>query len=603
MTTKTFARSAMALAIALSVGSAHAASLTIFHNNDGESKLVSSTGFGGVSFFKATLDGLRTAKAGRDQLTLSSGDNFLAGLAFTASLSSGPLGGRDYYDAIALAEIGYDAITLGNHDFDFGPDVLADFITYYDNYATTNGLNSAPFLSANLDFSAEANLQSLVNSGNIAKSSIINKGGNTYGVIGVTTETLPSVSNPGAVAVNEVINVIQTEVTNLQNQGVNKIILSSHLQSIGNELNVISQIRGVDVVIAGGGDDLLLNSSNARNDVSQASGPYPVIAQDADGRNVAVVTTTGGYIYIGSLDVEFDANGDVVNVSGDPVVVDQSAVTADPTIEANVIAPYQAAVAAAQAQQVATTEVFLEYSEGGTNGDRVIRQRETNLGNLVADAFVFAVQTEGAGLTQGNTLIGLTNTGGIREDLDNNEDGIITLGEAIDVLPFNNTMAVVQNVTVAGLVTALENAVSSVETDSGRFAAISGFEFTYSDDLAPGSRLLEVRLDDGTLVWSREDGAVFGGLFDIATNSFLVRAGTPDGYTLNAFDFEVLGTLYADALVAYLTSPNGLGGVVTAAQYGSLEGRIVNQPVPVPAAAWMLGGALAALSRFRRRAA
>jgi len=145
------------LALSLAgISSAQASSLTLFHNNDGESKLFGDANFGGVAHFKTTLDNLRTANAGRDQLTISSGDNFLAGLAFNASLSSGPLGSRTYYDALAMQQIGYDAITIGNHDFDFGPAVLADFIGYYNTQGGT-----APFLSANLNFSGESALQNL----------------------------------------------------------------------------------------------------------------------------------------------------------------------------------------------------------------------------------------------------------------------------------------------------------------------------------------------------------------------------------------------------------------------------------------------------------
>jgi 5'-nucleotidase len=368
----------------------------------------------------------------------------------------------------------------------------------------------------------------------------------------------------------------------------------------------------VDVVIAGGGDELLLNSTNIRNNVSERSGPYPLTVQDADGNNVAVVTTVGEYLYVGKLDVEFDANGTVVNVAGDPVVVDQSTptslpgVSADPVIQSSVINPLNAAIAAANAQQIATTEVFLEHSQGNTNGPRVIRQRETNLGNLVADAFVWSVQNEagGSGLTPGNTLIGLQNSGGIREDLDNDQNGRITQGEAVAVLPFANSTAVIANVDVATLVAALENGVSRIDSVTGvgadgRFPQISGFEFDYDRRKAAGQRVTAIRLADGTVVWTRAGGALFTGLFDIATNSFLAGSGTPDGYNFGSAERRILATAYADALIGYLTEE--LGGTVTAAQYGQTEGRI--NVVPVPAAAWMFGGALVALSRFRRRAA
>lgn len=587
---------AVAAALAFGAAGVNAASLTLFHNNDGESKLQGDANFGGIDAYVNTLNVLRTLSYGRDQLTISSGDNFLAGSAFNASLNSGPLGARTYFDGLALAAIQYDAITLGNHDFDFGPEVLADFINFYK----ANG-GTATYLSSNLDFSAESSLQALVNDGSIAKSSIVTRGTEKYGIIGATTQTLDIVSNPGGVVANDVLTAVQAEVTALQNAGVNKIILSSHLQSINNELALVQQLRGVDVVIAGGGDELLINTDNARNSASQASGNYPLTVQDADGKNVAVVTTVGEYLYVGKLDVEFDDNGEVVNVSGEPVVV-QKATNAN--VQATILDPLADATAAANAAQIGTTNVFLEHSQGDTNGPRVIRDRETNLGNLVADAFVWAVQNEVMDLSPGATLIGLTNGGGIREDLDNDQNGIITQGEAQAVLPFPNTMAVVKNMDVATLVAALENSVSALLPgqigSNGRFGHISGISFDYNRALASGSRVLEVRLADGTVIWTKADGDLYGGTFDLATNSFLAATGTPDGYDFGGLERVILSTGYADALIGYITQ--ALGGVVDGADYPlGGEGRI--NAVPLPAAAWLMLSALGGLGlTFRRRA-
>ena len=82
-----------------------------------------------------------------------------------------------------------DAICLGNHDFDFGPDVTADFI---------NSVGNAPFLSANLDFSGEPALNSLTTGCDalLAKSTVVSKFGRNIGIVGATTENLASISSP-----------------------------------------------------------------------------------------------------------------------------------------------------------------------------------------------------------------------------------------------------------------------------------------------------------------------------------------------------------------------------------------------------------------------
>jgi hypothetical protein len=103
-------------------------------------------------------------------------------------------------------------------------------------------------------------------------------------------------------------------------------------------------------------------------------------------------------------------------------------------------------------------------------------------------------------------------------------------------------------------------------------------------------------------VWTRSGGASFAGLFDIATNSFLAGSGTPDGYNFGATRRTLLSAGYADSLIAYMTSPLGLDGMVSASDYPLAGvGRI--NPVPVPGAVWLLGSAMAGLATLRRRLA
>ncbi len=132
----------------------------MLHNNDGESQLISAPGepdFGGVARFATVVANEKAAaescNAGGNKkcglVLVSSGDNFLAGPEFNASLNNGV-----WYDAMALDMLGYDAISLGNHDFDFGPNTLAASIS--EGFSDPG---TPPYLAANLDFSAEPALQ------------------------------------------------------------------------------------------------------------------------------------------------------------------------------------------------------------------------------------------------------------------------------------------------------------------------------------------------------------------------------------------------------------------------------------------------------------
>jgi 2',3'-cyclic-nucleotide 2'-phosphodiesterase (5'-nucleotidase family) len=235
--------------------------LTILHNNDGESKLINRgvglEDFGGAARFKTVTDNLKrqavtgippTPGGKRAVIMVSSGDNFLAGPEFNVSLETGV----PFYDTIALDLIGYDAIAIGNHDFDFNPDVLADFI---EGFTFTR----PPYLSSNLDYSGEPRLQALFDRGRIARSTVVTVRGERIGIIGATTEALPFISSPRNVKVGDVATAVNGEVVKLQRSGVNKIILISHLQSVQEDLALAGQLTGVDVMVAGGGDEVLAN--------------------------------------------------------------------------------------------------------------------------------------------------------------------------------------------------------------------------------------------------------------------------------------------------------------------------------------------------------
>ncbi len=162
---------------------------------------------------------------GAGAILVSSGDNYLAGPEFNLSIQRGV----PFFDAIGLDLIGYDALAIGNHEFDFGPDVLADFIQSFSQ-------TMPPFLSANLDFSGEPRLL-------IAASAVVKKRGQRIGIIGSTTPNLTFISSPRNVIVGQdVAGAVQAEVSRLESMGVNKIILISHLQGLAEDLTLLTQL-------------------------------------------------------------------------------------------------------------------------------------------------------------------------------------------------------------------------------------------------------------------------------------------------------------------------------------------------------------------------
>ncbi|MEM9712688.1 MAG: bifunctional metallophosphatase/5'-nucleotidase, partial [Actinomycetota bacterium] len=549
--------------------------LTVLHNNDGESSLSPDDGIGGVAFFASTVEALRNGVEPGDNgsILLNSGDNFLASAALTASFElADATPGTPWYDSVALDRIDYDAFALGNHEFDFGPDRLQEFIEGFEG-------GDERFLSANLDFSGEAGLQALVDAGTIAPSTIVTVQGRQIGVVGATTPELASISSPRNVVIDPMVAAaIQTEVDTMTGNGVEIIIVISHLQDVDSDIALAAELTGVDVVIAGGGDEILANEGDELAPGDEAERPYPILGEDADGNVVPVVTTAGDYKYVGQLILDFDDDGNLLGVVGEsgPVLVQASA-TADSGIQSDVVAPVEAFEAGLATTVLASSEVELESDRGGpfgtTPGKRV---QETNLGNVIADALLFEGQRIAAANGADVPQVAIQNGGGIRED--DFSDGAttpfdITTLDTFNLLPFANFVTIIEDLSGAELEAILEAAYSELPGANGGFAQVAGMVVEVEFDPAqapddgsanPSVDVTDITLDGGTqiLVANVDQGVTV----DVATNSF--SAGGGDGYPIPDMASLVnLPSSYRDALENFLTDPTGLNGLIDDAVY------------------------------------
>ncbi len=555
--------------------------VSIFHNNDGESYLSSKDGYGNAAAFVTLLHQLRSTaeEAGHATLTLSAGDNFLAGTIFAASMRN-----DIFYDAKVLNAIEYDAITLGNHDFDFGPDVLADFINEVEQ--------DTPFLSANLDFSQEPNLFQLYEEGRIVPSIVVESNNAHFGIIGATTIELAAISSPRRVKImSDLRLIVQTEINKLIDLGVNKIILVSHLQGIEAERTLVSQLYDVDIVIAGGGNELLANPDDIllpEDQESKAYDEYPMMAQDSQGKDVPIITTNGKYQYVGNLVVSFDAKGDIVSIPtgkivrvADPSSKQSDAVELDSTVMQQALIPVMEFEENMANNILANTEVTLD----GTR--QKVRTQETNGGSLVADALLWQAKELHQEYGVVKPDIAFQNGGGIRNSV------VIKKGESISeldtftMLPFPNFLVVVPTVSASQLKLLMENAVSQVENTKGRFAQISGFSMEVDTSQPPlildnetnaivqeGKRIISLRLDDGRYIV--RNGAVVSSApsVSVATVDFLARGG--DQYPFHDAEYVLLGTTYQQSLANYLSAreeDGGISSLITAAAYPSTGQR------------------------------
>jgi 5'-nucleotidase len=643
---------ALALSLATASGAALAEGLALFHVGDQESWLISAAGntrdtgaqtgdftdlswYGGVDRLATVLDTQRSSavNSGYSVLTLNAGDAFLPGPRFNASVANlGTAyldGGQDYYDAIAMRAMGFDATVFGNHEFDMGADVAARFAE----------VSGTTYLSSNLNFNATPEFAALANAGTVASSMIkTTTGGARIGVIGLTTPLLPTISSPGLVDLinhdpnaseganlNATVALVQAEIDRLRNdEGVGTVVLLSHLQNAQNEIQVVvPQLSGVDVVVSGGGheimsdaDDLLLPSD------APSLTSHPVVVDTADaGKKALLVTASFGNRYLGEVNLEIDdvTQSILRDANGVPIVTDSTMhrITGNPSdgdmvagnsaLNQAVVAPVQGYIADLNSQNIGTSEVKMSAARGaasGVNGqfEAGVRNAETNLGNLMADALRHAGQAD----------ISLQNAGGIRADLN---IGNVTVGDTFNVAPFTNlvTTARMNSVQIKQMLEQGYSAASPDGNASGRFGHYSGMQVTYDSSRLAGDRVLRVVLEDGTVII--DDGVVVSDvLVKLATIDFLANGG--DGYDFAgwgvSFENAVNTVLYQEALLNYITdsvAEGGLGGVISASMYAQtspfdLQGRQIDvavAAVPEPETYAMLLAGLGLVGAIARR--
>jgi len=485
--------------------------VTILHTNDFHSRVepinkydgpcgaednAAGECFGGWARMVTALESARERDP--DALLVDGGDQFQGSLFYTQY--------KGKVAAEMMNALGYDAMTVGNHEFDDGPEVLRGFMDAVD----------FPVLMSNADVSSEPALAN-----KLMKSTVIEKGGERYGLIGLTTVDTPDLSSPGKnVTFTDPAEAVQAEVDALAEDGVDRIIVLSH-SGFRVDQDVASRVSGIDVLVGGHSNTFLSNTDES------AAGPYPTMVGDT-----AVVQAYAYGKYLGELSVTFDADGVVTSATGEPIVVDGAIVE-----DAGVIA--RIGELAKPLEEVRNKVVA--DTAGVIDGDReVCRVEECAMGNLVADAMLDRVADQGI-------TIAVMNSGGIRASIDAGE---VTMGEVLTVLPFQNTLATF-HITGSDLLVALENGVSQVEEVQGRFPQVAGMMYGFDASKAPGERITDVRvMQDGAPV-ALDPAATYG----VVTNNY-VRGGG-DGYDVfaeNAVDAYDYGPNMEDVVADYLAA-------------------------------------------------
>lgn len=459
---------------------------TILHTNDIHGRMIEENG---------RVIGMAKLKTLKEQqqpdLMVDAGDAF-QGLP-VSNLSKGE------EMAKAMNEVGYDAMAIGNHEFDFG----------YDQLKKLEGILNFPLLSANV-----------YKDGKLAflPSTIVNKNGVNYGIIGVTTpETQTKTSPEGIVGVTfaDPLETVTREMTKLNGQ-VDAFVILSHL---GIDPSTQQKWRG----------DYLTQQLSA-----MTAYQHPIIVIDGHSHTVleqgqtfgtdVLVQTGTALANVGKITFE-KQGGKLSNAKAALINVKD---VADLTPNASLKAQLDKAN---EAYLDATSEVIIPNNTVHFKGERDdVRTQETNLGDAVADA----MEAYGQHGFSTPSDFAVTNSGGIRASI---TPGTVKLSDVITVLPFGNTIAQIK-VSGENVLKAFEHSLSAPTqmadgktqfTANGGLLQISnGVRVYYDINKAPGQRVNEVQvLNKKTGQYEPLDLAR---IYNVATNDFTASGG--DGFDM-----------------------------------------------------------------------
>ncbi|MFC4713038.1 cell wall-binding repeat-containing protein [Planococcus dechangensis] len=469
--------------------------LTIIHTNDTHANLDNAPK-------RATLiNGLRAAN--ENNLLLDAGDVFSGTLYFNTFEGQADLALMNYMQ--------YDAMVFGNHEFDLGSSAeghssLAEFV----------GGADFPMLGANIDFSGDANMAPLVagqaftktaSNGQIYSGIVKEIDGEEVGIFGLTTAETAEISSPGAIEFTDYLEAAEEAVEWFEGEGVNKIIALTHIgyddnPAFDNDRILAAEVDGIDVIVGGHTHTKLLPPQQVGDTIIVQANEYDK--------------------FLGQLDVTFDAEGNVTNFNG----VHHEVALAQADAEATaILKPFKDEVETLKETEIGVdANVFLN----GTRGEFGIRSSETNLGNFITDGMLAKAQQ-----INPNTTIALQNGGGIRSSIN---EGPITYGEVLTVLPFGNALAIME-VTGQELLDALEHSVRLFPSENGGFLHVSGMFFNYDGKAPAGDRVLSAFVDNGEEYVEID----LEETYTVATNSFTAKGG--DGY-------DMFGAAYEDGRVS-----------------------------------------------------
>ena len=367
--------------------------------------------------------------------------------------------------------IGVQAAVPGNHEFDFGSEVLRKRVAE----------SGFPWLASNVRDRDGASLAGTED------TRLITLNGIKIGLFGLLTPETRTLSKPGsAVRFDPPVEAARRAVGDLKSRGAEVVVALTHLH-LDDDLALARAVPDIDLILGG----------HEHYPIAIARSGALVIKAGQDARYLAVI----------DVDIDREANGPGTRTEVRPVhwrFLATRGVPPDPVVAA--------LIDRIRARSDATLDERVGVTETALDGRRaVVRGGESTLGNLIADALRMATGADAA----------LINGGGIRGDRLFPPGSPLTRRDLMESLPFGDVIVVVE-LDGATLRRTLEHGVSIAERLAGRFLQVSGLAFTWDRAGASGARVRVVTIGGAPIDPART--------YRIAVGAYI--AGGGDGYAM-----------------------------------------------------------------------
>lgn len=310
---------------------------------------------------------------------------------------------------------------------------------------------------------------------NIRKSVVFDIQGVKVGIVGYLTPENSMLDNIGNVEYIDEVLALTEEVEKLQASNINIIIALGH-STLEKEKEIAKEVAGIDMVIAGNRNTFHSNSQTGP-DVHQ-----PILMTRHSGKQVPIIPSTAYDKYLGSVKVEFNKNGDILEYNVDPILLDSSVPQDSASLEIG--KTYYSDVVSRNSEIIGSTSVVLD-------GESCYRE-ECNFGNFIVDAIMYYYATRYEGERWTDAPIAIIHSGAITGSISpSNRPADVTRGDLLSALSLDSNLV---TVTMNGVLlrSYLEEVVSDYGSESSRssFPQFSGIRVVYDLDQERGSRLI-----------------------------------------------------------------------------------------------------------------